>query len=456
MKSIRDRLEEGSDFAVASLFGAAASLRLTDLLESTSLGGRLPELLGRSVLLALEDQLSAALAIFELDGVARRVVVCPPDLSREYLPGLIREAEVDSILFDGQPQAEYVDLPLRIQAGLRLTAAGRVESVHRTEWVLLTSGTTGVPKMLAHSMDGLTGAIRKAQQARDVVWGTFYDIRRFGGLQVLLRALIGGRSLVLSGAGESVGEHLLRLGARSVTHLTGTPSHWRRALMSPNLEAIGPRYIRLSGEIADQAVLNTLRSVFPQAAIGHAFASTEAGVVFEVADCLEGFPASVVNAEGDVEVTIVNQSLRVRSARTSSGYVGSSDSVLKDEEGFVDTGDIVELRGDRYYFLGRRSGVINVGGQKVHPEEVEAMLNRHPAIRMSCVRSRANPITGSLVVADVVLESGEAGTGSLSRLRRDILSFCRDVLPRHKVPALLRFVSTLDVADTGKMRRQDA
>ena len=66
-------------------------------------------------------------------------------------------------------------------------------------------------------------------------------------------------------------------------------------------------------------------------------------------------------------------------------------------EGFVDTGDIVERRGDRYYFVGRRGGIINVGGLKVHPEEVEAIINRHPDVRMSLVHSRKNPITGAAV-----------------------------------------------------------
>ena len=72
------------------------------------------------------------------------------------------------------------------------------------------------------------------------------------------------------------GDYLVRLGAHGATHVSGTPSHWRRALMSPDARAIAPRYIRLSGEIADQGILNALHSFYPQASVGHAFASTEA------------------------------------------------------------------------------------------------------------------------------------------------------------------------------------
>ena len=83
-----------------------------------------------------------------------------------------------------------------------------------------------------------------------------------------------------------------------------------------------------------------------------------------------------------------------------------SAAALTDGEGFVDTGDMVELRGDRYHFVGRRGGIINIGGLKVHPEEIEAVINRHAEVRMSRAKSRRSPITGAIVVADVILADG--------------------------------------------------
>src|SRR5439155_27169635 len=157
----------------------------------------------------------------------------------------------------------------------------------QTEWILLTSGTTGLPKMVVHTLSSLTRAIKGAATPREpAVWSTFYDIRRFGGLQMFLRAVLGGASLVLSSAAESTGDFLIRAGALGVTHISGTPSHWRRALMSPLARSISPRYVRLSGEIADQSILDSLRFFYPEARIAHAFASTEAGVAFDVRDGL--------------------------------------------------------------------------------------------------------------------------------------------------------------------------
>jgi len=259
---------------------------------------------------------------------------------------------------------------------------------------------------------------------------------------------------VLSSADEPVGDHLVRLGARGVTHMSGTPSHWRRVLMSPQARAMAPGYVRLSGEIADQTVLDNLAAAYPQARVGHAYASTEAGVGFDVNDGRAGFPASLIGRlPSGVELKVEDGTLRVRSDRTALGYVGTSAPVLADSDGFVDTGDMLELRDGRYYFVGRRNGVINVGGLKVNPEEVEAVINRHPDVRMSLVRARKSPITGAVVVAEVVLRDAAVAA---AKLEDEILRLCRAGLSRHKVPSAIRFVPALAVAATGKLARHHA
>jgi len=156
-----------------------------------------------------------------------------------------------------------------------------------------------------------------------------------------------------------------------------------------------------------------------------------------------------------VEMKVERDTLRIRSNRTAVRYVGSESAALAEADGFVDTGDIVERHGDRYFFVGRSNGVINVGGLKVHPEEVEAVINGHPDVRMSLVRPRKSPITGSLVVADVVLREQPADS-RLAELQGEILRRCRDSLTQHKVPAAIRFVPTLAVAATGKLARHHA
>ena len=477
--SIRDRLCNAPEGRARFLWGATGSVCLGDLQGGTSLGGGAAELARRSVLVVTDDQVAAALALIELDGIARRLIVCTPDLSSAHLPAVVAKADVDAIVSDRDRSGDGLAVPLHVlchgtsmpgmpcmpntpgQKFRRPSSEARLP----TEWVLLTSGTSGAAKMLVHNFASLTAAIscapangpaNSSAQDADTVWGTFYDIRRYGGLQIFFRAVLGRGSFVVAGAHEPIGEYLVRLGAHGATHVSGTPSHWRRALMSPEARAIAPRYIRLSGEIADQGILNALKSFYPQARVAHAFASTEAGVGFEVEDGLEGFPARMVGAPGEVQIKVVDGSLLIRSARNAVRYVGEESSTLTDDEGFVDTGDMVERRGDRYYFLGRRNGIINVGGLKVYPEEVEATINRHPAVRMSMVRSTRSSITGSLVVADVVLTGASDRSGACDEIvdfKREILQICHESLPPHKIPATIRFVPALEMAAAGKLAR---
>ena len=155
-----------------------------------------------------------------------------------------------------------------------------------------------------------------------------------------------------------------------------------------------------------------------------------------------------------VEMRIVDGSLCIRSPGAASRYVGTASPALAGQDGFVDTGDMVERRGDRYFFVGRKGGIINIGGLKVHPEEVEAVINRHPQVRMSLVRPKKSPITGAIVIADVVLNSACEHAEAELAVKNDILKRCRAALPRHKVPAAISFVPALAVAATGKLARR--
>jgi acyl-coenzyme A synthetase/AMP-(fatty) acid ligase len=460
VSSLWESIAPGGAAIGGEFHGRGRSVALSELVAGSIFGTALESLRGRSVLLATHDQLPTALALIELDGVARRMVLCTPDLKPEQLAAVAATAQADAIVLDEASTAAAGSLTPYLAVSQPIPSPGPIDrrAGDPTEWILLTSGTTGAPKLVVHGLQSLGGSLPAASPGADTVWSTFYDIRRYGGLQIYLRAVLSGSPLVLSSAGEPPGVFMERAAAAGVTHISGTPSHWRRALMSGEAGVLTPQYVRLSGEVADQAVLDSLRAAYPGARIAHAFASTEAGVAFDVNDGLAGFPAEFVDhSSGGIEMKVVDHTLRIRSGRTATRYLGAVSGLLVSDDGYVDTGDMVELKDGRYHFMGRMGGVINVGGLKVYPEEVESVLNADPRVRMSLVRARRNPITGAVVVADVVLaEPAGAAPDSPELVKNDLLNACRRTLAAHKVPAMLRFVPSLEFNAAGKLVRPSA
>jgi len=437
------RLGEGK------LIGRGRTIALGDILVRDWPIPLAEKLRGSTVLVDCASALSAALALVHLDGLAQRVVLAPQGSSTEQLLHAAASAHATAVVTDKQDGAALSQLTKISVTESMAASPAAAKRDRKTEWVLFTSGSTGLPKLVVHTLETL---IARIVPGDDACWGTFYDIRRYGGLVILLRALLSGASLVVAEPGEPVDSYLARVQGAGCRRLTGTPSHWRRAMMSPVFAQMDLDYVRLSGEIADQAILDKLRNRLPDAKIVHAFASTEAGLAFEVNDGKEGFPDSVLQSKSaDFEIKVANGTLRLRSPGAALEVLGGGP--VRDLQGFVDTNDVVRFDNGRFYFEGRRDQVINVGGDKFYPEEIEAILNRHPNVRISRVRGRKNPVLGALSEAEVVL--GADGIEARHVLD-ELTALCAAALPQHKRPVAIRVVETLPVSQSGKLDRLHA
>lgn len=325
---------------------------------------------------------------------------------------------------------------------------GGSSNVTSTQWILATSGTTGTPKLIAHSLASVTRSVKRdTVRGAEFVWGLLYDPSRFAGLQVVLQALLSASLLVVAETVD-VDAQLDVLVRHGVNALSATPSLWRNLLMDGRIKACPLRQITLGGEIADQQILDALRRCFPAAKIVHIYASTEAGTAFSVHDCRPGFPAAwLQGSDSPVPLRIRGDGhLLVRPAELPEG----AEIVSRlDAEGYLDTEDIVRLEGDRVLFAGRASGAINVGGNKVVPESVEQHLRCVEGVLDVRVIGKKNSIMGQLVAAQIVSRPGV----DREALRGSIVSYCRVHLEKWQTPAFISFVDELEETAAGKRER---
>jgi len=349
--------------------------------------------------------------------------------------------------FDMVAESQKIDV--RIGDGGQLEAIGGGAGTNSSGAFaihIMTSGTTGTPKIARHALDALLGRISTNSLSQGS-WLLTYPPSTFAGIQVLLTAISSGSPIVAYRTQSTIklAEAICRY---SITHVSATPTFWRAALMAlhPSRAGNSLRQITIGGEIVDQSLLDTLRRAFPSARIAHIFASTEAGALFSVKDGYAGFPAAWLSTKIDgVELRIQDGILQVRSPRTMQAYVSGHPSPYT-ADGWLSAGDLVEVRGDRVYFSGRSDAIVNVGGAKVHPEEVERFILGIEGIADVVVVGVKNALSGAVLKADVVPMPGFEPEA----LRQKIARVCHSALPAHKIPRIIHMVPHVTTSFAGK------
>ncbi len=314
--------------------------------------------------------------------------------------------------------------------------------------LVLTTGTTGLPKAARHDWTRLAAGVRHREPAPEHRWLLAYNLNQFAGLQVLLHVLVSGATLVVP-ASIQPRDAVDAMVTEQVTHASATPTFWRFLVGSLDEATAGRiplRQITLGGEAVPGPLLARLGELFPGARTSQVYASTEFGSGVSVTDGLHGLPLSVLERgpDADVQYRIVDGELHARSSVGMLGYLGGDEAA----DGWRPTGDLVEVVGDRITFVGRVGDTINVGGVKVHPLPVEEAVAAVPGVRMARVYGRPNPLSGSIVAVDVV-----PADGALAEAIEDAIRAACAALPPAAQPRRIRFVDDLEVRG-GKLVRQ--
>jgi acyl-CoA synthetase (AMP-forming)/AMP-acid ligase II len=293
--------------------------------------------------------------------------------------------------------------------------------------LLFSSGSTGKPKGILHRFPAV---LRKfhAQRAK-VVAITFLSLDHFGGINTLFH-IVSNLGTVVTVRHRTVATICEAIQKHKVELLPTTPSFLNILVHAD----VGNRYdlsslktISYGTEVMPQATLDRLQALFPNVKLQQTYGLSEVGVLRSQSRP-DGSLWFKIGGEG-FETKIVDDILWIKSDYAMVGYLNAPPPF--DADGWFNTQDRVEVDGDYVKILGRITDLINVGGQKVYPSEIEEVIIGLDNVEDVAVCPEKNALLGNLIVAQVVLKEPEDANALRLRVRKA----CAAVLAPFKVPA---------------------
>ncbi|TWU39762.1 long-chain fatty acid--CoA ligase [Novipirellula artificiosorum] len=311
--------------------------------------------------------------------------------------------------------------------------------------VLFTSGTTGDPKAAVQDLDRLRLRYSQPRQVGNMM--AFMHIDHIGGVNTSMYVLSHGGTLVVPRARtpEAVAEAIEHY---KIEVLPVSPTFLNLLLLSnvsESFELSSLRRITYGSEAMPPSVLARLREAFPNAELLQTYGTTELGILKSKSEN-NGSLWMKVGGEG-YETKVVDGRLWVKAHTAMLGYLNAPSPF--DAEGFMDTNDEVDVRGDWMKILGRKSDFINVGGTKVSPVEVESVLLEMPVVSEASVSGQAHPLMGQVVMARLTL----SGSMKLGELKQRMREHCKDRLPAEAIPVKITIADGSMVTDRFKRAR---
>ena len=307
----------------------------------------------------------------------------------------------------------------------------------KSEITIFTSGTTGQPKKVLHTVATLTRSVRTGERYVGQIWAYAYNPTHMAGLQVFFQAFENLNTLV-NVFNKQRSEVYELINKHNITHISATPTFYRLLLPFEQEYKTVVR-VTLGGEKSDSHLYENIKKIFPEAKINNVYASTEAGSLFAAkGDCFQ-IPENIRD-----KFEVVDDELLIHKS-----LLGKSDS-FKFEGDYYHSGDLIEWvdkESGLFRFKSRKNELINVGGYKVNPGEVENILLSIDGVKQVLVYGKANSILGNVLCADIQLEDGVALTDV------EIKKALRSQLQDFKIPRRIKFVEQMSLTRTGKLKR---
>ncbi len=305
---------------------------------------------------------------------------------------------------------------------------------------IFTSGTTGMPKKVVHSLQTFGREIKFGQKFDSSIWGLAFNATHMAGLQVFFQALFNRNTLVdlFNFDTEIINLSIFK---HKISHISATPTFYRLQ-NSKDIVFNDVKSVTLGGEKSDDNLYRVIKRMYPFAKVKNIYASTEAGSLL----CSDGEYFYIPERLND-KIVIKENVLYI-----NESLLGQTSNLLI-ENGWYCSGDVIEWKHNSdYYFklIGKSNEMINVGGYKVNPHEVELELRSIIGIKNAFVFGKANSVLGNLICAEIILEKG------IELEEKKIKDILESKLQQFKIPRRIFFVEKLSLNRTGKISRSNA
>ena len=403
-----------------------AAFRFADLLALRFRQGQqyIASAVGPGAVVAIEGgfspaAVSALLAVLEAGGVAVPVAASVASKKAE----CYETAEVEWVLAVAADDSWTLQ-PTGRRAGHELIRRLRLD--RHPGLILFSSGSTGRSKAVVHDMEMLLRKYLKPRHCYRTLAFLLFD--HIGGLDTLLYGLANGSCLVTV-RDSSPDSICAAIAAHRVEVLPVSPTFINLLLLSGACERhdlSGLLIITYGAEVMPKNTLLRLRQALPKVKLVQKFGTTEVGTLRSQSRSSDSVWVRI-GGEG-FQTRVVEGLLEIKAESAMLGYLNAPSPFTAD--GWFKTGDAVETDGEWMRILGRKSEMINVGGEKLYPSEVEGVLEEMEGVLEATVTGEPNPITGQMVLAKVSLATGEGSAA----FRKRLWEYCRNRLPPYKTP----------------------
>jgi acyl-coenzyme A synthetase/AMP-(fatty) acid ligase len=393
----------------------------------------------------LNSDFSAA-GIVTLLALARLKAIAIPivNLNKELMPVLESECGARFLVTpsqDGRIETVGTGADHQLYATLRRRDAAGL--------VLLSSGSTGKPKAILHDLDRLLETRKKAGGHNRLTVLLFLLFDHIGGINTLIKTLFSGGVAVIARARQPDAICAL-VESHRVNVLPTSPTFLNLILLSgahTRHDMSSLRLITYGTEPMPEELLRRVRVAFPKIRFVQTFGTSETGIA---ATKGPRSASTLFKIDDDSqEFRILDGELQLRSNNQFLGYLNYADAAVT-EDGWFRTGDAAELTEDGYIRIrGRLKEMINVGGEKVLPLELETILLDHPLVADCVVYGMPNAITGQSVWVDVL----PSGAMEKSELQKSIHDFLAERVQRFKIPSRVKMVDHIEMSERFKKKR---